>query len=76
MVASEESIIEHQRQQLAINNDFEPKQVFQLIAQEGEENIEAHDILSFCDKNNLKAETTDAEDMIKEFDGTLDKKLN
>ena len=47
-----------------------------MIYDQDQKDIDASQLLEFLSNNNLQAELVDTEDIVKEFDGTLDKKLN
>lgn len=68
--------IERKRQDLAMKHDFEPRKAFNLIDVDCRGSLDADALSQFLNKNYCTCSKQDAEDIIKEYDSDLNKKLS
>ena len=68
--------IEMKRQDLCRNPDFEPMKLFQHIDRSGNGQISVSELYDFMSKNYLSPRMTDADDIVREFDGTQNRMLD
>jgi len=62
-------MIEMKRQDLCRHPDFEPMKLFQHLDRSNDGKVNCSELYDFMSKNYLSPRMTDADDIIREYDG-------
>ena len=77
MVAQEELVVERQRQQLALEKDFEPYAAFKRVNRNNDDKVTAIEIYQFLKDNHVSyVSVKDCSLLLKYFDTDMDGALN